>query len=72
MIEQKIMTVKDVQEFLKIGRTKAYSLVHQGIFPIIKIGNDIRILKEDFENWLVKEKNSPIIETVREESLNAK
>ena len=37
---------------LKIGRNSAYSLMKNSPFPIIKIGKNIRIPKESFDNWL--------------------
>lgn len=51
-----LLTVKELGEFLKIGRSKAYFLIKQKDFPIIKIGKNIRINKDNLLNWL-NEKN---------------
>ena len=46
------LTVKELQELLKIGRTATYHLIHMPGFPIIKIGNTYRIRKEDLDKYL--------------------
>ena len=46
------LTVQEVQQILKLGRNAVYSLVHSGSFPVIRIGNLIRIPKEPFYAWL--------------------
>ena len=51
-MEKEILKVQDVQDFLRISRSKAYRLVNSSEFPIIKIGNDIRIERTAFFRWL--------------------
>lgn len=41
-----LMTIKDLQGALQIGRTKAYELVHTGAIYYFHIGNAIRIPKK--------------------------
>lgn len=41
-----ILTVKQLQEILSIGRSKAYSLLHSGKLKCITIGRQIRIPKQ--------------------------
>ena len=55
-MEKEILKVQDVQKFLRISRSKAYSLVNSAEFPIIKIGNDIRIERTAFFRWLDSKK----------------
>lgn len=52
--EIEMLTVKDIQIFLKISRPKAYELVKSKGFPKIVIGRDIRIDKNDFFAWIEK------------------
>ena len=40
---QDTLTVKEVQEILKIGTNSAYNLIHSKAFPVIKIGQSYRI-----------------------------
>lgn len=47
-----LITVMEMANLLKISRSKAYSLVKEKDFPIIKIGKLIRVNKEKLLNWL--------------------
>lgn len=46
-----VLTVKDVANFLKIGRGQAYELVHSKKFHIAFVGSRILIPKKSFQNW---------------------
>ena len=46
------LTVREVQQILRIGRNAVYNLMHSNSFPVIKIGNAIRIPRESFCAWL--------------------
>jgi excisionase family DNA binding protein len=50
--EQKTYTVEEIAQILGIGRTSAYSLVKEGHFKSVRIGNAIRISKRSFDEWL--------------------
>ena len=47
-----IMSVSDLQNFMEISQTGAYSLTQRRRFPAVQIGNRIMILKNNFINWL--------------------
>lgn len=49
-----ILTVKDIMEILKIGRSKAYELVETQREKIgaFKIGKNYKIIKKVFISWL--------------------
>lgn len=47
-----LITVTEMASLLKISRSKAYSLVKEPDFPIIKIGKSIRIIKNELFKWL--------------------
>ncbi len=47
-----LLTVMEMAKLLKISRSKAYELVKQANFPIIKVGKCIRIDKNMLLNWL--------------------
>lgn len=51
-------TVEDIMTILRVGRSGAYNLVHSKAFPVIKVGNLLRIPKSSFHEWL---SNSPTI-----------
>ena len=47
-----LLTVKDIQDTLNIGRDKAYTLVHASGFPSIKIGGRYYVSQEALLKWL--------------------
>lgn len=51
-MQYEILTVKEVQNILKIGTNAAYNLIHSKAFPVIKIGQSYRIPAESFYAWL--------------------
>ena len=52
MKEIEFLTVKDLQEILHIGKSKAYELCKLKGFPVIKIGSKTLIYKKEFIQWL--------------------
>ena len=46
-----VMTIKEVQQFLKIGRNSAYDLVNRKEFRVLRVGKSIRINRADFLRW---------------------
>ena len=56
MLEQfpDILTVKDLQDILSIGRSKAYSILHSGELQYVTIGRQIRIPKKYLLDYLQK------------------
>lgn len=50
--QDSILTVKELQEILKIGTNAAYTLIHSKAFPVIKIGQTYRIPAAPFYAWL--------------------
>lgn len=46
------ITVPEMAKILKISRTKAYELVNDNLFPVVKIGKCIRIKYNELEKWL--------------------
>lgn len=55
--ENSLLTVSDMANFLKISRSKAYELVKNESFPIIKIGKCIRINKNELFKYLMNYNN---------------
>ena len=47
-----ILTVKDVQETLKIGRNRAYDIFARADFPAIRIGKKFVVEEQAFRKWL--------------------
>ena len=47
-----VVTVKEMQTMLRIGRKAAYNLVHNGTSPSVRIGASYLITKKSIENFL--------------------
>ena len=50
-----LMTIKELQSYLGIGKDKAYALVKSKSFPALKIGGRHYVIKPDFAVWLEKQ-----------------
>jgi len=50
--EFELLTIEEIGSLLKISRSKAYSLIKEKDFPIIKIGRCIRVEKNSLLSWL--------------------
>jgi len=50
-----LMTVKELQNYLGIGKDKAYALVRSKSFPSAKIGGRYYVIKPDFVSWLERQ-----------------
>jgi excisionase family DNA binding protein len=50
-----LLTVKELAEILRIGRSSAYELCRQNEFPVVRIGKNIRISKGALFEWIERE-----------------
>ena len=53
--ELSFLTVRDIQEILKMGRRQAYELANSNCFPVVRFNTKILIPQKEFEQWLVKQ-----------------
>lgn len=49
---EELMTVAEVQERFKIGRSKIYEIVARRELPAVRIGRAVRLRKADVEKYL--------------------
>lgn len=49
---EKFLTVNEVKEILRLGKTKTYELVNQPDFPTIRIGKKILIPEKEFQDFI--------------------
>lgn len=47
-----LMTVKELQEYLKIGKNKAYSLVNKNEVPTVIIGNRTYVVVDKLQKFI--------------------
>lgn len=48
----KIYTVPEVAQYLRMSKAKIYALVQRGEIPSIKLGRNVRIRESDLLAWI--------------------
>jgi PTS system nitrogen regulatory IIA component len=51
-MEERLLTIDDVAEFLQVNPMTIYAWVRDGKIPAFKIGKVWRFKKEEIEKWL--------------------
>ncbi len=51
---EKLLTVEEIAEYLKLRPSTIYQWTHQGFIPHIKVGNRVRFKISQIEKWLEK------------------
>lgn len=59
--QNKIITVKELCDFMKIGKNTAYKLIKLKGFPAFRIGNKILISQNKLQKWIDDNCGSNII-----------
>ena len=54
----KLLTIPEVSEYLKVSKSKIYYLASTRQIPIIKIGRNVRVAENDLIKWLEQQKIS--------------
>lgn len=52
-----ILTLKDVEKYLKLAEKTAYRLVAEGKLPGFKVGGSWRFKQSGIEDWIEKQHN---------------
>jgi excisionase family DNA binding protein len=55
-LDREWLTLREMQEMLPIGRTKAWQLVASGEVPAVKIGRSVRVSRKELEGWLEEQR----------------
>lgn len=67
---KEIMDVKELAQYLRIGKSKIYALIRQKRIPASRIGRQYRFSKDVVDTWLkekiITKKEEPQIEFFRE------
>ena len=53
-----LLTVRDVEAQLQIGRTRTYELLRSGEIPVIRIGRVLRVPREALQRWIENQSNA--------------
>ena len=53
-MDDKFLTCREVQNILKISKSKLYRMIHTGELPVTRIGITYRIRASELETYLTK------------------
>jgi len=53
------MTLEEVAQYLKVSKDSIYRLAQKGEIPASKIGNLWRFKREDIDEWMKRNENTP-------------
>jgi excisionase family DNA binding protein len=54
-MNDKILTIPQVAEYLQVSKAKIYMMVARGEIPYIRINRNVRIRESDLMRWLEKQ-----------------
>jgi len=54
-MENKLLTIKELQELLSLSHTTIYKFMKEGL-PYFKVGDSLRFKRDDIESWLDAQK----------------
>jgi len=67
-MENSVLTIAEVAEYLKLSERTILRLVHRGAFPGTKVGNQWRFLRFVIDDWLLTNGNKHLIGGTRNDS----
>ncbi len=59
-MENDIITIKEVADYLRIKEKTAYYLVSKGEIPGFKVGGSWRFKKDEIRDWIEKQGNKGV------------
>ena len=60
-LDREWLTLREMQEMLSIGRTKAWQLVASGEVPAVKIGRSVRVSRRELGRWLEEQRYLDVV-----------
>ncbi|MEC9290887.1 MAG: helix-turn-helix domain-containing protein [Pseudomonadota bacterium] len=57
-MDNDIMTMKEVSEYLKLNEKTAYRLTSEGKLPAFKVGGSWRFRKSEIDRWIKEQEQS--------------
>jgi len=58
MDRTKWLTIEELAEYLKMGRTKLYRMSQDGDIPASKVGNQWRFDREEIDQWMKSQRST--------------
>ena len=59
MDQDKWLTIDELSDYLKMGRTKLYRMAQKADIPASKIGNQWRFDREEIDEWMKSQRPAP-------------
>lgn len=56
MEQDKWLTIDELADYLKMGRTKLYRMAQEGAIPASKVGNQWRFDREEIDDWMKRQR----------------
>jgi excisionase family DNA binding protein len=56
MDQDKWLTIDELADYLKMGRTKLYRMAQEGNIPASKVGNQWRFDREEIDEWMKRQR----------------
>jgi len=70
-MENEWLTVQEVADYLKLGKTKVYQYVQNGRIPGYKVGGQWRFQRDEIDQWIRSGKSDFAQEPEEESSFHA-
>jgi len=52
LLDDRILTVPQIAEYLQLSKSKIYYLISRKQFPHLKLGKNVRVRESDLQKWL--------------------
>ncbi len=52
LYDDRILTVRQVSEYLQISKSKIYYMISRKQMPALRIGKNVRVRESDLQQWL--------------------
>ncbi len=56
MNNDKWLTLEELVDYLKLGRTKLYQMARRGEIPAFRVGSQWRFDREEIDDWVRKQR----------------
>lgn len=55
---QRLMTIREVADYLRLSKVTVYKMTRQGKIPALKIGKQWRYNKSEIDSWVKQKSNN--------------
>jgi len=55
---QRLMTIREIADYLRLSKVTVYKMTRQGKIPALKIGKQWRYNKSEIDSWVKQKSNN--------------